>query len=483
MAEKEKKKTETNKKKKTHWVETKSKVEYFCKGIHLQSKDWVCQEDFRKDNEYKYIPDSGVYGDEHSVALEKSRFRVRTLIHATTPNAAADILVNGFKPNQKYLGLQFPDGMNKLIWWGISPDKSDIEKYSKQCEEFTQDVLKKEHDIELPDGEDEIEDNGQSADTEEYNCEDSLVGALSALKIEEQHLRKKEQERKRKLRRKHRQWKEELNENFCSSPPFCITSRYGNIIFEYDIDQVLRAYSSQYCKNRDPAFLVLGTFAYLQEVMHTIFVCPPNTTEVTSILQLMDENNSVIYKTQDDRWIWRPETTGSNKHYYCTNFRNIELGKYRRWEHATFAFLIPDGQNEVFMLNNQDMHTTYCPPSNLFRLHTNDREDRKEWTINETLHFFHDKHILNTNFFLGIIHKFLVQNWKKENKQYEGFEAFSYMRLKTAYMERLLDGTPENDQSEGYHPDELLEMVKDPAKCTERWQLWIRQMAHYLLTD
>lgn len=417
------------------WEETKQGVEHFLQGIHLQSEGW------NGPGKYDYIPDCKVLG-KSNVTLEKSQFNIRTLVHATTPEAATAVLENGFKPNRKNLGSSFPEGYNNLVWWGVSPNKNEIEKYYQQCEEFQKKFM--------------MQDNDDAVDNDE-------VSGLSALSI-----RQKEE------------MKEDLNKNFCSSAPFCTTSRYGNIIFEYNIDQLLEAYSSQYCDNEEPTLLVLGTFAYAQEVMHAVIVCPPSATELKEVLPPVPIDNASICKL-DKKLVWRPETTGSIKNYYR---RYMQRG-YRRWEHVTLALQIPDGQSQGFLLNNLDMHMTYCPPSTLFRLHTDDDRDREKWTINKTLRLF-DENILDIPAF---IHRSLVSNWKRDHKQYEGYSeksaAFKFMKISPSFMDKLLGGSEVNEESEEdmYDPDELLEVVRDPAKCKERWMLWIRQLAHYLLTD
>ena len=109
---------------KKKWIETKDGVEHFLQGIHVQSKHWDGP------GRYEYIPDSEVYnGIGVYNRLHKPYFRVNYLIHATTPEAAANILQDGgFKPTIKYLGETFPEYLNNLVWWGISTDESSTEK-------------------------------------------------------------------------------------------------------------------------------------------------------------------------------------------------------------------------------------------------------------------------------------------------------------------------------------------------------------------
>ena len=115
--------------KKYKWKETKEGVEHFLLGKYLQSSEWNSSK-YPINDKYEYIPDSKVLVDrpnvqsfkvhpdvqknykEKKLELEQGNFRVKTLVHATTPEAAANILVNGFQPNEKFLGKYCPEGNN-----------------------------------------------------------------------------------------------------------------------------------------------------------------------------------------------------------------------------------------------------------------------------------------------------------------------------------------------------------------------------------
>ena len=261
-------------------------IEQFCKGKHIKTNDWD-----KESVECLFTPDSML----HSPI---SKFRVRSLIHATTPQAAYKIsdrqpggeLRYGFKANSKNLGSDV-----NLLWWGIKPEDNDIDDYKTKADE----------------------------------CGASVNG------------------------------------NVCSTSPFNKQSRYGNIMFEYSMKDLLDAYSSQFCAGQPPAFRVLGTFAYTKEVMHAVLICPPDKLKAISKaigdLPVPNKENSVIYKDEEEEeWVWIPETT-------IDKWRSFPI--YRRWEHATFAFHLPDGSS--LDLNAKDGNMKFCEAAHpeVFRKH------------------------------------------------------------------------------------------------------------------
>ena len=270
------------------WVVTKAETgEQFCKGKHIKSNDWDCRSE-----KYIYTPDSKL----DDLALPKCQFRIRSLIHATTPEAALEILGSKqgcecrFKAKEKDLN----SCKINLLWWGIKPEAENINVYEERAKK---------------------------------------CGIVRNGKV-------------------------------CSTPPFDnITSRYGNIMFEYSMTDLLEAYSFQFCDRKTPAFRVLGTFAYKQEVMHVVLICRPDQSEDLpgEIQDLPDctPEKSVIYKDGEE-WVWIPDTT-------------IEkwsiLPWYRRWEHATFAFHLPVGR--TLNLNAKDGNMKFFEAAHraVFRMH------------------------------------------------------------------------------------------------------------------
>ena len=417
------------------WEETKEGVEHFHEGKHLQSHGW--------DRASSYIPDSRVYDkvyDSKPGHVSPRRFprchlRVKSLIHATTPEAAAAIIKSGGMTST-FKGLNDDNVGLRLIWWGIALEKKDIVTYIEKCRTYFT--------------------NGMVRKKDSHDDSERITKHLEKLKLDESDITNR-------------------LTNFCSSAPFDSTSRYGNIVFEYSIEELLHEYSSQFCDGKDPILLVMGTFAYKQEVMHAILVSHTRNFEPFEFSPLSEEAR-VIYKKDGD-WIWSPETT-THKSYHS-------------WEHATFAFLIPEGQ--VFELENLDMHTSYCAPADeaVFRKHTSQVKDRKPWSVYEILNDFYNDNIMKPNQLLSIIHKHLVKilqpSGKETTEEREGGntncpDCTDFVKIKPRFLQTLLGGSIENKTRKSYCPHELLQIVgnPDPASCAQRWHLWIREMTHYL---
>ena len=316
-------------------------IEQFCKGKHIKTNDWDCPTFQSTESvECLFTPDSMF----HSLI---SKFRVRSLIHATTPQATFEIsdsqtggeLRFGFKGNPKKLG-SYVNLQPYLLWWGIKPEDNDIDDYKTKVDE---------------------------------------CGA----------------------------W---VNGDVCSTSPFNQQSRYGNIMFEYGMKDLLDAYSSQFCEGQPPAFRVLGTFAYTKEVMHVVLICRPDDlkafTDALGDLPVPNEENSVIYKDGEE-WVWIPKTT-------------IEIWKeyptYRRWEHATFAFHLPVGRS--LNLGDKDGNMHFCEAANekVFRMHAKP-DDRTRYTYKEASTLFKEKGLKLLQFkgegnsdeydFMNIVNEFL----------------------------------------------------------------------------
>lgn len=407
-----------------NWHETKQNIEHFLPGKHLQSDCWD------RPGSYEYIPDSKVFGSETEHDLPTCQFRVKSLIHATTPKAASDIIrKGGLLPNFKVL---LGEKALPLIWWGLALEESDIIQYTEQCRRFASRV---ERDRQASEQQAEV---------------DSLSNQFETLTMEEGM------------------------GIFCSSAPFARESRYGNIVFEYPADELFSAYSSQFCANKEPTFRVMGTFAYKQEVMHAVLVCPPN--KYRKAFPFVDEDVSIIYK-KDGVWIWNPETTG-DKMYKSPTSRF-----YRRWEHATFAFLVQEDQS--FSLSNSDMHISYCSAADVFRRHT--FKDRTPWTFEKTLDFLHEHKILQPIQLLSMIHKHIVQilrlkvNMQSEDDKIECQACSKYSKIRLSFLQTLLSGESGQNEQASYCPHDLHQMVRKAA--TQRWELWIREMTHYLPSE
>ena len=318
------------------WRKTKPGVEWFLPGRHIQSNDkteWEQLKSKKPFNNFEHpIPDSQVFDEYEEIPCPSTSLHVKYLSHDTTPDNAAKILEgNGFQANKKG-GLGY-----NLIWWGTSLDEREVGKYTAQMQIYS----------------DEVCESGNN-----WPYVDS--------------------------RDKHGPTREGIYRNFMSSPPFKFASRYGNVRFTYSLDELLKAYKTQYCGDEEPDCRILGTFAYKYEIMHTIIVCPKSCMKMSCLPM----KGNVVFKDESgEGWIWKPEITGDK----CNYFKPIQGDPFyvwlvnRRWEHVTFAFYIPeDAEDQMLRLDNLCTHVMYCPAGECFRRHTT-KSDRQEFSFNEAL--------------------------------------------------------------------------------------------------
>ena len=151
-----------------------------------------------------------------------------------------------------------------------------------------------------------------------------------------------------------------LHSQFATSDAFVPNPRrYGNIFFSYGIDDLCKNYGS--LVGGDVQYKILGTFAYKQEIMHTVLVCSqadgdgqfvayPNV--FTSVQDIF--NNAVITRDNYGNWVWKPQASATEiNRLHCT--QQI-FPMYRRWENVAFAFHIPDEWTVMTVSGNVSDH-------------------------------------------------------------------------------------------------------------------------------
>ena len=400
------------------WTATKPRVEQFCEGQHLQADDWMTP----FEQKYPYISDyewEYTFCDSPPFGLSYRDFNIKSLLHATPPSAAADIIRDsGLRPSLKKLKADSGEGLH-LIWWGIKLEEEDIDKYMTGIYRFTSEIL-------LPDENEETIDSRM--------------------------------------------------ESFCNSQPFATTSRFGNIVFEYSVEELLREYSSQFCDGQAPELRIMGTFAYKQEVMHAFLIC--RRGEVFNAFDFPPARCPI--KDDTCTFPWSPLSTGDRIGF------NDDKG-YRRWEHATFAFLVP--KDQIFRLENLDMHMSYCEPAveAVFRKHTFKR-DKKRWRIDETLRYLHKKDVIQPDHLLRIIQKHLEKilgppravdtEQSEDDADHRNCACTYFVKIQPRFLQTLLGGDVTNQPEDYYCPHVLFEMTKDRSSCTQQWQEWIHKITH-----
>ncbi|KAM3602214.1 uncharacterized protein V6R79_026406 [Siganus canaliculatus] len=96
-------------------------------------------------------------------------------------------------------------------------------------------------------------------------------------------------------------------EKFATSPAFLQTSRFGSYRFTFPVEELLTAYSDQFCDGRPPVMRALETKLYKQEVVHTVLVHSPAQEELYSSLPLLPDAPDAVCSYKGGRFIWRSE--------------------------------------------------------------------------------------------------------------------------------------------------------------------------------
>ena len=129
-----------------------------------------------------------------------------------------------------------------------------------------------------------------------------------------------------------------------SSKPFSGVgeSIYGPCRFSLPVDELFKCYEKSVGELSEKR--ILCTEVYKCEVMHTVLVHPKCMDDKFQHLQTLDEymeeqkkqKNPVVTK-DDGQLIWHPQSTSVRHPDY-----NRTKSSWKRWDHLTFAFLIPE---------------------------------------------------------------------------------------------------------------------------------------------
>ncbi|RVE63342.1 hypothetical protein OJAV_G00135390 [Oryzias javanicus] len=148
---------------------------------------------------------------------------------------------------------------------------------------------------------------------------------------------------------------------FATSPAFSPKSRLGHFRFTFPLEEVLKAYSQQFCSGGQPVMQVYKTVLYKQEIMYAVLVHSPDDQEDST-----EDPNAVCF-FRDGRFLWRSEAM-CGTHRYKLNKNNNSLGveeippyppKYYVWDNVAIAF---DVGEEVLEFNVDQLRQNlkYC---------------------------------------------------------------------------------------------------------------------------
>ncbi|XP_039882968.1 uncharacterized protein LOC120730613 isoform X3 [Simochromis diagramma] len=107
---------------------------------------------------------------------------------------------------------------------------------------------------------------------------------------------------------------------FASSPAFGEKSRLGSYRFTFPLQEVLTAYSEQFCSGAPPIMRVFKTSLYKQEVQYSVLVHSPANQLLFSRFPLLpDDDPDAVCAYRDGRFIWRPEAMCKTHGYELTH--------------------------------------------------------------------------------------------------------------------------------------------------------------------
>ncbi|XP_033992884.1 uncharacterized protein LOC117488193 [Trematomus bernacchii] len=127
---------------------------------------------------------------------------------------------------------------------------------------------------------------------------------------------------------------------FASSPAFKKSSRLGSYRFTFPLQELLEAYSLQFCGGEQPLMRVYETHLYKQEVMYAVLVHSPANQEQFSEYPLLSDDPNAVCCYRDGRFIWRPEAMCATHRYELFwNNKTLQM-EARPWH--TYEFYVWD---------------------------------------------------------------------------------------------------------------------------------------------
>lgn len=133
---------------------------------------------------------------------------------------------------------------------------------------------------------------------------------------------------------------------FATSPAFQERSMFGSYRFTFPLEEMLKAYSEQFCSGRQPVMRVYETVLFKQQVMYVVLVHSPDEEQFSEFPLLTDGPDSICsYK--DGCFIWRPEAMCETHRFQLVQIpyeKQMEVVKvalnhceFYVWDHITLA--------------------------------------------------------------------------------------------------------------------------------------------------
>ncbi|XP_028276584.1 uncharacterized protein LOC114445682 [Parambassis ranga] len=159
---------------------------------------------------------------------------------------------------------------------------------------------------------------------------------------------------------------------FASSPAFLETSRLGSYRFTFPLQEVLKAYSQQFCSGGQPVMRVFKTILYKQEVVYVVLVHSPDSDELFSGYPLLTDDPNAVCSYRDNCFIWRPEATCETHRYQLitrpdeNQMEVLELSGYDTtfyvWDNVAVALHMDNNQVLTFDADQLRQNLKFCSP-------------------------------------------------------------------------------------------------------------------------
>ncbi|XP_076607125.1 uncharacterized protein LOC143333078 [Chaetodon auriga] len=102
---------------------------------------------------------------------------------------------------------------------------------------------------------------------------------------------------------------------FATSQAFSKTSRLGSYRFTFPVEELLRAYSDQFCSGAQPVMRVLKTILYKQEVVYAVLVHSPASQGLFSGRPLLPDDPNSVCTYKDGCFTWKSEAMCGTHRY------------------------------------------------------------------------------------------------------------------------------------------------------------------------
>ncbi|KAG8008375.1 hypothetical protein GBF38_019516 [Nibea albiflora] len=163
------------------------------------------------------------------------------------------------------------------------------------------------------------------------------------------------------------QMQQSFLEKFATSPAFQKSSRLGSYRFTFPLEDVLRAYSDQFCSGAQPVMRVFKTTLHKKEVVYTVLVHSPADQEPFSHLPLLTDDPDSVCSYKDGCFIWRSQAM-CKEHGFELVLRPDEkqikaeevwYEQYYVWDNVAIALQV-DGQVLKFDPNRLRENLKFC---------------------------------------------------------------------------------------------------------------------------